>query len=103
MNRSFGVDITREGEHVVARLEGELDVTNRQLATKLLAELFGAESVELDLRGLRFMDTTGVNLVARVLTHHRAKGRTVTIKATGLPARLLTVTGLDKIATVEVD
>lgn len=103
MNRSFGVDISRSDDRVVARFEGELDVTNRQQATKVLPELLAADTVELDLRGLRFMDSTGVNLVARVLTHHRAKGNTVTIRASGLPARLLEVSGLDKIAAVETD
>jgi len=55
----------------------------------------GAERVILDLRGLGFIDSTGLSLLINADRRARRAGRRVTIvSGTGAPRRILETTGL---------
>lgn len=60
-----------EGAHTVVGVTGEIDVSGAPaLRDSLLALLNrGAESLVVDLRGVTFMDSTGVGSLLRI--HHR--------------------------------
>jgi anti-sigma B factor antagonist len=87
----------RDGASVVA-LTGELDVAT---ATSVEEALLGVEEDEperivLDLRELRFIDSTGLSLLINADRRGRKAGRQVTIvTGTGPPRRILETVGLD--------
>jgi anti-sigma B factor antagonist len=58
----FDCRLSPDGDRVVVRLAGELDLTHAATVAGTLAELFdaGFACVVVDLRGLRFMDSTGI-------------------------------------------
>jgi anti-sigma B factor antagonist len=92
------VETERQDSVVRIALSGDLDVSTAPAVEERLIELEGGELPEhvvLDLRGLRFIDSTGLSLL--INAHHRGRkaGRRVTIVAgTGAPRRILETTGL---------
>ena len=88
-----------EGEGFVSVvLSGELDVSSASsLEEQLLALEQGRPGVHLviDLRGLRFIDSTGLSLLINADIRARKAGRRVSIvPGDGAPSRLLGTTGL---------
>lgn len=60
----FNVVVRREGAALIFAPEGELDMaTVDSLRARLNGDLGGARFLVLDLRGLRFLDTSGLQLV----------------------------------------
>ena len=89
---------TVEGKGVVRiALSGDLDVSTAGDVEEQLIALEGQKPPEvvLDLRGLRFMDSTGLSLLINADRRGRKVGRQVTIvSGTGAPRRILETTGL---------
>ncbi|TMK66746.1 MAG: STAS domain-containing protein [Actinobacteria bacterium] len=86
-----------EAEVVRIALSGDLDVSTAPSVEERLVELEdgGAERVILDLRGLGFIDSTGLSLLINADRRARRAGRRVTIvSGTGAPRRILETTGL---------
>jgi anti-anti-sigma factor len=71
-------DVVPERESVRVCLDGALDLATVDLLEERLAELRAAgwSSMLLDLRGLEFMDSTGLRLVLRWVAAARADGFT---------------------------
>ena len=95
----MGVGFEAEVDAGVVRiaLSGDLDVSTAPSVEKRLVELEdgGAERVILDLRGLGFIDSTGLSLLINADRRARRAGRRVTIvSGTGAPRRILETTGL---------
>jgi anti-sigma B factor antagonist len=59
------IDVSSEGERVVLRLDGELDLASVPTLEHAVegAPLDGATEVVLDLRGLEFLDSTGLRAI----------------------------------------
>jgi anti-sigma B factor antagonist len=91
-------EIARNGDAVVVRLAGELDLYNSQTVRDALAEAVAEEPKRLvvDLGGVEFLDSTALG----VLVEARAKlpdRRAFLLAAPGLePRRALEVAGLDR-------
>ena len=69
MAESATLEIARDGDGAVhARLSGELDMASApDVRTRVYAALNeGAEALTLDLSGLRFLDSAGVELLFRL-------------------------------------
>lgn len=96
----MGVELESEQADGTLRvaLAGDLDVsTAASVEERLMAleEGDAAERVVLDLRGLRFIDSTGLSLLINAHSRGRKAGRRVTIvSGTGPPRRILETTGL---------
>ena len=95
----MGVGFEAEVDAGVVRiaLSGDLDVSTAPTVEERLMELEdgGAERVILDLRGLGFIDSTGLSLLINADRRARRAGRRVTIvSGTGAPRRILETTGL---------
>ena len=95
----MGVGFEAEVDAGVVRiaLSGDLDVSTAPSVEERLVELEdgGAERVILDLRGLGFIDSTGLSLLINADRRARRAGRRVTIvSGTGAPRRILETTGL---------
>ena len=99
MTFSIDVDAAAAGLRV-ARLAGELDVSVYEQVSEALQALEREEprphTVMVDLRGLTFMDSTGVRVLAEA--HRRAKReghRLTVVPGTGQPSRVIELLRLD--------
>lgn len=96
----MGVEVEteqRDGGLRVA-LSGDLDVASAASVEERLVDLQGPDApsdLVLDLRGLSFIDSTGLSLLINTDSRARKAGRRVTIvSGRGVPRRLLETTGL---------
>lgn len=96
----MGVDFEveeRDGVVNVA-LSGDLDVSTASSVEDRLVALEDEQAPErivLDLRELRFIDSTGLSLLINADSRGRKAGRGLTIvSGTGAPRRILETTGL---------
>jgi anti-sigma B factor antagonist len=103
----FSVSVEREGTQAVVAVRGELDLaTAPELEAALLPGLRDGGSAVLDLRGLEFMDSTGVRVI--VAAHHAAQEHggslaLVRTKPDGPVARVLEISGLDAVLNLVDD
>jgi anti-sigma B factor antagonist len=66
---------TPDPDQVCVQLKGELDIATAPLARERIAELKHArDQLVLDLRGLSFIDSTGLNLVLRLAAESTRDG-----------------------------
>ena len=92
------IEVTTDGDAVVVRLRGELDLANApRVRSELLAAVAGAPGrVVVDLADVEFMDSTALStlLEARARMHDR---RYLLLAAPSLEARrALEISGLDR-------
>jgi anti-sigma B factor antagonist len=92
-------------DRLIFELEGELDIVSARLVDEALtnADLDGAHAVVLDLRGVDFLDSTGLRAIFRVRNRVREAGRQFAVTE-GSPQvqRLLNLTRLgEHLQTVE--
>ena len=88
----------QEGDVVRIALSGELDVSTAPTVEERLLALEKGESLEgvvLDLRDVRFIDSTGLSLLINAHSRAQKAGRSVTIvPGSGPSRRILETTGL---------
>jgi anti-sigma B factor antagonist len=103
----FSVTVDQDGTRAVVAVRGELDLaTASQLESALLPGLRDGGFAVLDLRGLEFMDSTGVRVI--VAAHHAAQehgGRLALVRTEpdGPVARVLEISGLDAVLNLVDD
>ncbi|MFD3455090.1 STAS domain-containing protein [Streptomyces sp. NPDC058691] len=91
----------RHADRLTLSLTGEMDTDNCSRVDEAL-DLEGCTSVVLDLAGLTFMDSSGVNLVLRL--RHRLGPEGVRLALHGVqgqPRRVVDLVGLDEVVDVE--
>jgi anti-sigma B factor antagonist len=96
----FDVQTSRDGDVAVISPSGELDIATAPQLEQAISEATGsgADALVLDLRGLTFMDSTGLRTL--VQTHQRAEstGFGLSIwRGTSQIDRLLSVSGLEDV------
>ena len=104
MTTSAQLDFERHGEFVVARLRGEVDMTN---STYVSEELIGAvpndvEALVVDLSATRYLDSAAIELLfdlSRRLGRRRQRLNLVLPDDSPL-RRVLTLTGIEAAAPV---
>ena len=99
----YDITTRQAGGHVTVDLSGELDMAAADGLREVLSramDLPGATAVEVDLGTLEFMDSAviGVLVGARRRAHETGRSFYLT-NVTGMPARVLDVTGLLEIFT----
>ena len=98
VDRRLTMRVSRDGGVLVLRLAGDLDLgTAAALDEQLIrAEESDATQIVLDLRGLDFIDSTGLQAVlTAVRRSQRDSNRLGLLRGTGEVARLLELTGID--------
>ena len=94
------VRVEWHGEHPVAGLEGEIDVSNVGEIAGELRELLSNRSSALvvDLSSTRYLDSAGINLLFALGADLRARQLELALVVVpGSPiARMLEITGLDR-------
>jgi anti-anti-sigma factor len=96
--KPFSISVDRSDETTVVVLEGELDIATTPGAEEELrrVEMNGARVIVLDLRGLTFMDSTGLRLLVAADARARDAGRRLVVVRGPAPVhRVLEITGLD--------
>ena len=95
---SFSTSVERREGAAIVALTGDLDIaTEAQAMADLSAAMDGCELLVADLRGLAFLDSTGVRVL--IATDLRAKEqgmRFAVVRGGGMVARLLEVTRIDQ-------
>jgi anti-sigma B factor antagonist len=99
----LNVSTSSQGGHAVVTASGELDLyTAPQLQTALAALLREhVDRVVVDLSGIEFCDSTGMNVLLSAMKRLKEQGGTLELAAPR-PAvrRILQVTGLDTVFAV---
>lgn len=88
----------------VVGVEGEIDVaTCTELWERLAAEIERTTAVILDLSGTTFIDSSGLSVIVRAMRTLDSRGGSLVLRnPRPSVARVLALTGLDKVLTVEV-
>lgn len=100
----FSVDWAITDGHTVVRLTGELDVGSVPCFAEALerAHARGARTIVLELSELRFIDSSGLHALVAALKRQRGVGGDVVLHgATPSTRRVLDITGLSTVFTVE--
>jgi anti-sigma B factor antagonist len=92
----FNVEVTFEERATVVTVTGELDLaTTPALEAELERTSSGPEVVILDLRGVSFMDSTGLSLLVKAQRRAEDSGQRLAIVRGGAQVqRLLSLTGV---------
>lgn len=96
---ALSVRIEPDPDATTVALEGELDLATREEAEAALlqAEAAGPKLLMLDLRGLDFMDSTGVQVVLAAELRARTAGwGFAVVRGEGTVAKLLRLTRLEE-------
>ena len=77
----FDAVVSQEGTVRQIRLNGEFDLAGCPEAGKLFSESLtdGSSAVEIDLRGLTFMDSSGIRSLVMAIRDGEAAGKALTI------------------------
>lgn len=101
MTELASVSLERHGGTVLARLAGEIDLSNAGLVEdQVTARLAGATGVAVDLAGLTYLDSAGLALLTRLAGRLPGAFRVV-VPEGAVVARTLAVSGLA--AAIPVD
>ena len=100
---NFGVEVRREDRAVVFALRGELDLASSPILEQELDRV-RSEDVDLvivDLRELRFMDSTGLHALVKANRRATEAGRRFAVIQGGAQIqRLLNLTGVGDVLNV---
>jgi len=98
----LSVDQPVDGPAIV-KLSGEMDVGNAGAVSECLVNLVDAGAdVVIDLSDLQFIDSTGLGVLVTAGGRARERGHRIRLRAPGQNvASTLSVTGLDRVFTIE--
>ena len=95
---TFEINVERRDDAAIVTLTGDLDIaTEAEALSQLSAAMDGCSWLIADLRGLGFLDSTGVRVL--IATDLRAKEngtRFAVVRGGGMVARLLEVTRIEQ-------
>jgi anti-sigma B factor antagonist len=93
------IDVSREGERVVLRLDGDLDMASVPLLESEveLATLDDTTTIVLDLRGLEFLDSTGLRAILLLDKRSTERGQAFAlVRGSEQVQRLMSMTRVDE-------
>jgi len=93
------IDVSREGDRVVVRLDGELDLAGVPLLEREVenAALDEVATLVLDLRGLEFLDSTGLRAILALDERSAERGQTFAlVRGSQQVQRLMNMTRVDE-------
>jgi anti-anti-sigma factor len=101
MSQQCGIDVERVDESCVARLHGEIDLSNAADVERQLVDAGrGIDALVVDLANVGYIDSSGFGMLERLA--HQVKLRVV-VPTTAVVARAFSVTGLDQVVAVFPD
>ena len=86
------------------RLVGELDASNvDQLSEAIAPEIAEGGDLTLDLAGLAFMDSTGIQVIVRTAQNLGERGTLVLVSPGSLVRRILELIPVDRLENVRLE
>lgn len=97
------VTVERHGPVTLARLAGEIDMSNAADVERRVLDGPETGPLVLDLTGVGFLDSAGLALLDEVHRRCRARGRVLRVVAVAgsPPRRAITLAGLDEGLTID--
>jgi len=100
MPSEFVVNSRADGRAITLEVSGQLDLLSSPVLERALADA-DAELVIVDLRGLEFMDSTGLHVLVQAHQRvHDAGRRLALVRASPNVQRLFDLTGLSDALTI---
>lgn len=99
----FGVEVAHLNGEIVLSLRGDVDAATAA-AFRAAVEMFDGEGERLvfDLSAVRFMDSSGLSVVAGTLYRQQRAGGSLCIRNPHRQVReILTITGLEQYVTIQ--
>jgi anti-sigma B factor antagonist len=97
----FSIQIEHRGSSLLVSISGEFDLGATEQFRKVVQEITGkdVDDVEIDLRKVSFIDSTGLRMLVEAERITRERELTLRIVRGGSAAveRVLQITGLDKV------
>ena len=96
---NLSIDVRREGERVVLRVDGELDLAGVPLLENEAENASQDDPAEivLDLRGLEFIDSTGLRMILSLDKRAAERGQTFAlVRGSEQVQRLMNMTRVDE-------
>ena len=94
----FGVDVQRRDDVAIVQPHGELDLATAATLLAALDEVENVGRLVLDLRGLSFLDSTGLRLLVALHRRSQREGFQLMLVAPAAPAdRAILLSGLDHV------
>jgi anti-anti-sigma factor len=102
MDEAWRIETRKHGDATVVVPHGELDLSTAPTLDLALEAVSAADVVVLDLRGLTFIDSTGLRTVVRFYVRARERGeRFVVVRGNPMVQRVFELAGLpDRLAMV---
>ena len=100
----YSATVTRRDGVVEVAVRGELDVYTASMLRQTLAELLGhgETSIEVDMRGLSYIDSTGLGVLVGALKQARELGGDLRLRGLNPQAyNVFEITGLTRVFTIE--
>jgi anti-anti-sigma factor len=95
-----GLEITRQGDVVIARLDGEIDLANTPTVSAAVLEAVPNDVVGLviDLSGVRYIDSVAIRMLFNFVRslHESRQGMAIAIPPDSPVRKLLKITHLDE-------
>lgn len=105
MHSDFRVEVRTEGGAAIVAVSGELDLASSPELEQQLEQVFKGdpEQLVIDLRGLEFMDSTGLSIIVGAHQRLAEDGRALSlVRGSAQVQRLLDLTGVaDRLRMVD--
>jgi anti-sigma B factor antagonist len=100
---SYAIAATREHEHTVVALSGEIDIATVDEVAAAVREQLASGPVLLDLQSLAFIDSCGLRMLIALRQDSEREGWSLTIGAEVHPnvRRLLDMAGMLELLTLD--
>jgi anti-sigma B factor antagonist len=95
---AFDVDVRRDGDRMVVAPSGELDIATVDQLRAVLGDREPGQDLELDLRRLSFVDTSGLQLLVEL--HRRSASETFRlriVRGSTNVQRVFEIAGLERV------
>ena len=93
----FAIDVQRRDDVAIVQPRGELDLATVETLRAALDDIKGAGRLVLDLRGLSFLDCTGLHLLMALHQRAQSDGFQLALLAPAAPAdKAIKLLGLDR-------
>ena len=93
----FDVEVQQRNDVAIVRPRGELDLATVETLSAALDGIDGAGRLVLDLRGLSFIDSTGLRLLVALYQRSKSDGSELMLVAPAAPTdRAIQLCGLDQ-------
>ena len=99
------VETRTDGSWQTLVLDGELDLaTSERFRAELIAAIEHSPHVAIDLRSVRFMDSSALGVIVQGMKRARERdGDLALIGPTGSPRKVLAITALDRVVRIVDD